>query len=176
MKRNALFRSCFNLLPTVVQNTLSVVVSLLGVAGISALATVTAAWLVVELIDISTPKKMVGTPSTRQDIQDVIAQGPSLADIKDAAQKAVEARYAATAGYNHKAAVDMLRVYNRQPTTNPSVWAVQMTMLITMEPIDPEAEIDPVKRGKGEDTKIPPPRWVKVAWSGERWFIPDFPF
>jgi hypothetical protein len=96
-----------------------------------------------------------------------VRDGPSVADIKAAAEKAVQDRFAATAGYRQRAAVSRLRVIDRRPLDGTPFWSVLMALDVEFVSADDAAP----RRGRHGGLPEAPPRWVSLGWSGQRWFI-----
>ena len=156
------------------RDALKLLLGALGVMGAGFVASLVAALVVDHLAPVHLQGGAGAAPGMVVEVTSPPQSGPSESDIKGAAERAVAARYAATAGFGKRAALASLRVFDRRPTATPGTWAVRMALSIKMVPAVPLADPQP-HRGLYAADEVPP-RWVAVAWSGQHWFISDYEF
>jgi hypothetical protein len=157
-----------------VKEGLSVIGVLIGVFALGFIATVVASMFVDGRFQMSRVNTMFSSPG--RSTQEIVAAGPSLSDIKVAAERAVDARYAVSAGYQQKTVLDSVRVLDSRRNRDKESWAVRMLMTVktvSTEPPSRDAKQPSRLRGASARTDA---RWVNLAWSGERWFISNYEF
>ncbi|HLN23765.1 MAG TPA: hypothetical protein VK558_07250 [Patescibacteria group bacterium] len=153
---------------------MSVVGVLVAVFALGFVATVIASMFVDGRFQMSHVGTMFSSP--RSSAQ-VVAAGPSDGDIKGAAERAVEARYAMSAGYQQKTILESVRVLDSRPNRGSNSWAVRMAMTVKTVSSEPQPkDAKHPARLSGATGAGGDPRWVNLAWSGERWFISNYEF
>ena len=143
-----------------------------GILGGAFVIGSTASWVIGRLLHGAPAEQTPTTMAAGMLVNEPPPSGPTNADIQRAAEKALAARFAATKAVT---SVSSLRILDKQPTDDPGVWTVQMALTIKTASTDPGAR-SVVRRKDEMSPGPPPPRWVNVVWSGQRWFLTDFLF